>query len=130
MPVDEAEQIVRAIRRGGIDALVMKDARGDKVVTLQGTEHPYRVLVEFVNDGAATLDSDGTILYANNRFAELLSMSLSKLIGTSMQSHLSPTEGNKFQSLVGRARHRRAAGEIALLASKGARVWCVSLSHR
>jgi PAS domain S-box-containing protein len=119
MPVDEAEQIVRAIRRGGIDALVMKDARGDKVVTLQGTEHPYRVLVEFVNDGAATLDSDGTILYANNRFAELLSMSLSKLIGTSMQSHLSPTEGNKFQSLVGRARHRRAAGEIALLASKG-----------
>src|SRR5271154_5089282 len=53
----EAEQIVNAIRGGGIDALVMKDARGEKVVTLHGAEDPYRVLVECVNDGAATLDS-------------------------------------------------------------------------
>jgi PAS domain S-box-containing protein len=116
---DEAEQIVNAIRGGGIDALVMKDARGEKVVTLQGSEQPYRVLVECVNDGAATLDSDGTVLYANNRFAELLSVPLSKLIGSSLQSHLSSGEQNKIQSLVGRARRRRAAGELALSGNKG-----------
>ena len=115
----EAEQIVSAIRGGGIDALVMKDARGDKVVTLQGTEHPYRLLVECVNDGAATLDSDGTVLYANNRFAELLSVPLPKLIGSTLQSHLSPAERNKFQTLVGSARRHRAGAELELDGGKG-----------
>lgn len=115
---DEAQQIVSAIHSGGIDALVMKDAEGEKVVILQGAEQPYRVLVECVNDGAATLDSDGTILYANNRFAELLTVALPKLIGSSLQSHLAPNERNKFRSLLGRARQRRATGEVALGANK------------
>ena len=35
----DAEEIVLAIRRGDIDALVMQGSHGEKVVTLQGTEH-------------------------------------------------------------------------------------------
>jgi signal transduction histidine kinase/ActR/RegA family two-component response regulator len=115
---DEAQQIVSAIHSGGIDALVMKDALGEKVVILQGAEQPYRVLVECVNDGAATLDSDGTVLYANTRFAELLSVPLPRLVGSSLQGHLSSTEHDKFQSLLGRGRRRRATGEVALGANE------------
>jgi PAS domain S-box-containing protein len=115
----EAEEIVRAIRKGGVDALVMKDARGEKVMTLQGAEHPYRVLVEAVNDGAATLDADGTVLYANERFASLLSVPLAKLVGTRIQSHFSAVEQRKFQGLVNRARRQRTAGEVALGSGKG-----------
>jgi hypothetical protein len=51
---NEAQEIVKAIRGGRIDALVMQSARGDRVVTLQGAELPYRVLVESINEGAAT----------------------------------------------------------------------------
>ncbi|MGA2421004.1 MAG: response regulator [Candidatus Acidiferrum sp.] len=115
----EAEQIVEAIRGGGIDALVMKDARGEKVVTLQGAEDPYRVLVECVNDGAATLDSDGTVLFANNRFAELFGIPLPQLIGSTLHSHLSPVERGKFQTLVISARRKRAHAELALDGGRG-----------
>ncbi len=38
------------------------------VFTLKGAEPPYRVFVEAMNEGAATLDAGGAILYCNNRF--------------------------------------------------------------
>src|ERR1700687_1547746 len=79
---NEAQEIVKAIRGGRIDALAIQSARGDKVVTLQGAELPCRVLVESINEGAATLDRSGNVLYANARFAEILDLSVEKLVGT------------------------------------------------
>jgi formate hydrogenlyase transcriptional activator len=58
----ESREIVSAIRSGRIDALVVDGQEGEQVLVLQGAEHPYRVLVESINDGAATLDADGTVL--------------------------------------------------------------------
>ncbi len=52
----ELEEILHAIRHGEVDAVVVSAATGDRVFTLQGAEHPYRVLVESMNEGAATLD--------------------------------------------------------------------------
>jgi PAS domain-containing protein len=95
---DEAEEIVLAIRRGGIDALVMQGTHGEKVVTLQGTEHPYRVLVESINDGAATLDADGIVLYANTRFAQILNIPVGKLTGSSLHNNLSAGQREKLKT--------------------------------
>jgi len=67
--VQELEDTLTAIREGSVDALVISAPTGDQVFTLQGAEHPYRVLVETINEGAATLDAQGTVLYANARFA-------------------------------------------------------------
>ena len=58
-----------AIRHGKIDALV---TNGDQIRLLQDTDLHYRVLVETINDGVATLDTDGIVLYANTRFAAIL----------------------------------------------------------
>src|SRR5690349_14494937 len=85
----ESEQIVRAIRGGRIDAFVTPGAQGDEVLILQGAEHPYRVLVEAVSDGAATVDLLGTVLYANPRFAEILDVAVDALVGTSLREHVS-----------------------------------------
>src|SRR5579862_4987978 len=79
--VQELEDTLTAIRQGTVDALVISAPTGDQVFTLQGAEHPYRVLVETINEGAATLDAEGTVLYANGRLAELLGVPLDKLIG-------------------------------------------------
>ena len=68
----ETQEIVLAIRRGKIDALVTDGANGEQVLMLQGADHPYRVLVETINDGVATLDAAGNILYANSRFGAIL----------------------------------------------------------
>jgi PAS domain S-box-containing protein len=115
----ESEEIVLAIRRGKIDALVMGGSDGDQVLTLQGAEHPYRVLVESVNDGAATLDPAGAVLYANSRFAEILKVPVETFIGTSLLSHVSAGDREILQSLIAKALYDSTQGEITLEAVDG-----------
>ena len=116
---NEAQEIVKAIRGGRIDALVMQSARGDRVVTLQGAELPYRVLVESINEGAATLDRSGNVLYANARFAEILDLSVEKLVGTALVNHLPSWQRDKLLELIAQG-HRRSAGiELTLEAPTG-----------
>jgi two-component system, NarL family, sensor kinase len=117
--VAEAEEIVLAIRRGGIDALVMEGSHGEKVVTLQGTEHPYRVLVESINDGAATLDADGVILYANSRFAQILNIPHGQLTGTSLQNNLSADQRGQLKKLIRQALYRSSTVELTFDAAEG-----------
>jgi PAS domain S-box-containing protein len=115
----ESEEIVLAIRRGKIDALVMGGLHGDQVLTLQGAEHPYRVLVETINDGAATLDSAGVVLYANSRFAEILRVPAENFIGTSLQSHVSSSDREILQNLIVEGLFNSTRGEITLDAAEG-----------
>ena len=68
----EAEEMLRAIQQGEIDALVVEGAGGNQVYTLHSAEEPYRNLVEQMQEGAVVLTSRGDILYANARFAALV----------------------------------------------------------
>jgi PAS domain S-box-containing protein len=117
--VRESEQIVLAIRHGKIDALVMTGSDGEQVVTLQGSDQPYRVVLEAINDGAATLDHTGTVLYANSRFAEILGVSEGNLIGTTLQSYVSPATFEKLQDLIAQGLTSNARGEVTLESSEG-----------
>ena len=68
----EAEETLRAILSGEVDGLVVSTAEGERVFTLSGADHPYRIMVETMNEGAVTLTSDGTILFCNQRFADIV----------------------------------------------------------
>ncbi|MGH9736285.1 MAG: PAS domain-containing sensor histidine kinase [Candidatus Acidiferrales bacterium] len=103
----EVEESLGAIQRGEVDALVVSGPEGDQIYTLQGAEHPYRVMVEAINEGAATLLPDGTILYSNRQFANMIGQLLEKLIGKSFVDFFSP-------------QMRPAIREILLRAGKGA----------
>ena len=59
--IAELEETLRAIRMGEVDAVLVAGPQGEQVFTLQGAEHPYRILVETMNEGAATMDRDGTV---------------------------------------------------------------------
>ena len=83
--LQEAEETLRAIRAGEIDALVVTGPLGEKVFILRGADHPYRVIVEEMNEGAATLSPEGIILYSNRRFADLLETPLEQVIGSSIR---------------------------------------------
>ena len=84
----EAEETLEAIRSGAVDAIVVSGKAGEKVYTLQGADHSYRLLVESISEGALTLNAEGTILYGNLRFATMLGVPLDQIIGTSLSSHL------------------------------------------
>ena len=116
---NEAQEIVKAIRGGRIDALVMQSVRGDRVVTLQGAELPYRVLVESINEGAATLDRSGDVLYANARFAEILDLSVEKLVGTALVNHLPSWQRDKLLELIAQGHRRRTGIDVILEAPTG-----------
>jgi len=99
-----------------MDALVVSTAEGDRVFTLMGAEHPYRVMVETMNEGAVTLASDGTILYCNQRFADIVKGSLEKVIGSSIYQYISSTDLQLFEALVERGLKGNSKRELALQA--------------
>ena len=78
----EAEEMLRAIQHGEIDALVVEGAGGNQVYTLHSAEEPYRNLVEQMQEGAVVLTSRGDILYANARFAALVGEPLQSVTGS------------------------------------------------
>ena len=81
----EAEETLAAIRNGEVDSLIVTGPHGDQVFSLKGAEQPYRVFVEQMLEGAVTLSGDGTILYCNRRFAEMLRSRLEKVIGSQVR---------------------------------------------
>ncbi len=96
----DAEETLRAIRGGEVDALVVSTGDGDRVFTLSGADYPYRVMVETMNEGAVTLATDGTILFCNQRFADIVKESLEKVTGSSIFQYISSTDLQIFKGLL------------------------------
>jgi two-component system, cell cycle sensor histidine kinase and response regulator CckA len=80
--LEEAEETLRAILHGSVDALVVPGDDGDQIYTRQGANRPYRALVEAMSQGALTLAADGQILYANRYLAQMLNAPLEQIIGS------------------------------------------------
>ena len=53
--MEEAEQTLRAIQYGTVDAFVVEESEGHRVYTLEGSDLPYSTLVEKMQQGAAML---------------------------------------------------------------------------
>jgi len=98
--LEEAEETLRAIGSGEVDAFVVSGRDGEQVFTLKGADEPYRVLVETMNEGAATLAADGTVLYCNNRLAAMLDVPQERIVGSQLGSYLAPGDGDLFTTLL------------------------------
>jgi two-component system NarL family sensor kinase len=117
--VAELEETLRAIRMGEVDAVLVSSAQGDQVFTLQGAEHPYRLLVETIEEGAATLSDDGTILYSNKSFATFFGVPLEKFIGAPLHKFVSKNDAEFLKTLIMGAKLASTRGEIKLLRKNG-----------
>ncbi len=84
----EAQETLKAIRSGEVDAVIVAGDNGEQVYSLSGAEQPYRVYVEQMQEGAVTASTDGVILYCNRRFADMLGRPLKKVIGTLLSACL------------------------------------------
>jgi len=79
--IHDLQAALGAISSGGVDAVVVGPAGEEQVYTLDSADRPYRVIVENMGEGAATVSDNGVVLYANDRFAELLDRERASLIG-------------------------------------------------
>src|SRR3954452_12576740 len=83
LQLEEANEMLDAIRTGQIDALVVHGKKGHELYTLKTADQTYRLFIEKMTEGAVTLDHRGIILYSNSQFASMVGMPLSKVIGLS-----------------------------------------------
>ena len=97
--LEEAEETLRAVSAGEIDAFIVQGPRGEQVYSLRSAEQPYRTLVEEMQEGAAILTPAGDIVYCNRQFATLLKMPLEEVIGTALDRFLSSSDRMAFAML-------------------------------
>jgi PAS domain S-box-containing protein len=117
--LQEAEETLDAIRSGEVDALVVSGPDGEKVFTLEGAEHPYRVLVESMNEGAVSLSRERTILYCNSSFARMVGVSLDRIMGNDVCKFVPEEDRDTLKKLVRQGLRESVRAEMPLLPSSG-----------
>ena len=118
----EAEETLRAIRVGEVDAVVVSGKRGARVFTLEGAETAYRALIESMNEGALTLTADRTILYANRCFAEMVKCPLEQVIGSSIRRFVSAEDQAALRQFLKRANKAGSKTQVLFHAGDGSQV--------
>src|SRR5262249_49131099 len=76
----EPEDIIRAIRQGEIDALVVQEQGQEKIYSVQRFDSAYRMVVEECFPyGVWLAEPDGRLLYVTPSFLDLLQTTLGEL---------------------------------------------------
>jgi PAS domain S-box-containing protein len=118
----EAEETLRAIRSGEVDALVVEGPDGPRIYTLKGADEPYRLLVERMQEGAVTLNEDGVVLFCNESFATMLQVPLEQVIGASLAQFVAQDEQPALAAVLQDARSCSVRRELTLRRADGAPV--------
>ena len=113
--LEEANDTIEAIRTGQVDALIVKDDKGHQVYTLKSADQTYRLFIEKMIEGAVTLNEKGIILYSNSRFASMMKLPLSKIIGSYFETFVPNEYREVFDELIKKGWQAESKGEIYLL---------------
>lgn len=103
----EMEEAIAAIRNGEVDAIMVSGRKGDQVYSVSSAETPYRTFIERMGEGAVTLSKDGTIIYCNSRFAEIVQSPFEKVIGSHINRYILPDDNSKLNSFLSQLTHEK-----------------------
>ena len=119
--LEEAEETLRAIRNGEVDALVASTPEGDHVFTLKSAEQPYRVFIEQMEEGAVMISKDDSIIYSNKGFAKMVRKPIESIVGSDIHDLVAPIHSEIFRELLSKARREGAVSrsEITFRTAKG-----------
>lgn len=120
--LEEAEETLRAIRSGEVDALVVSGAGGEQLFTLKGADQSYRILVEEMSEGAVSMAQDGVIYYANRCLAGILKTQLEAIAGSTVYTWLAPDSRQMLRALLDKGTNEARRAELVLIASDGTQV--------
>ena len=118
----EAQETIRAIQGGEVDAVVVTDAELPRVFTLDAADTPYRLLVEQMHQGAATLTLDGVVLHCNSAFARLVRCPLDGLRGRAIQELVDGPSLPLLEALLRGGLASAVEGEVVLQRGDATRV--------
>ena len=112
--LEEAEETIRAIQGGEVDAVVVTHADDSRVLTLDSVDKPYRLVVEQMRQGAAILTPDGTVLASNEAFAALLRRPSGELLGVNLRACVDPSGEPLLDALLRDGLATHVEGEVVL----------------
>jgi PAS domain S-box-containing protein len=126
--LEEAEETLRAIRNGEVDALVMRDGGGeaDEVFTIGGDAESYRKFIEAMEPGAAAIDAAGRLLYANTALCALAGQPLAALQGRPLVACFADRLDGELASILTGQAPDRSTTEIIVRGDDGERHFSVS----
>jgi PAS domain S-box-containing protein len=119
LPATEVQETLRAIVLGEVDALVVDGDSGPAVYTLKDANHPYRLIIEKMSEGAVVADADGTVLYCNRRFADFVGADKNALLGRPLQALVAPDQRARVTGILALASSGPAAAEMDLVSKQG-----------
>jgi PAS domain S-box-containing protein len=97
--LEEAEDALRALHAGEVDAIVVATER-EQVYTLEAADSTYRLLVDQMPQAAATLTVNGEILSCNRLFAEMLGHPLAALRNKPFREYVAPESRPDIEPLL------------------------------
>jgi PAS domain S-box-containing protein len=117
--LEEAEETLRAIRQGEVDALVIDDPNGEVIYTLTSADYPYRLMIDEMNEGAVSVSPDSYILYSNRNFAGILGLAESNASGVRFDDLIVPHMREQFLEDLETAREQSFRREYTLSPGNG-----------
>ena len=118
----EAEETLRAIREGEVDAIVVAGPGGEQIFSLTGAEQVYRLIAETMSEAALTVAFDGTVLFANAQSGQLLRRPLEQIVGHPLSDFVHPDHRAAGDALLVIAQNQRVRQRLVLLAADGTAV--------
>jgi PAS domain S-box-containing protein len=115
----EAEETLRAIRDGSVDAFVVEGPHGHRIFTLEGSDLPYSAFVERMQQGAAMLNDRGEIIYCNPSLANMIGMTREAVVGSPLRHFIAPADQRLCQDLLQQTQSGSSEGEMRLRSSAG-----------
>ena len=120
--LQEAEETLRAIREGEVDALVIDAPQGEVIYTLTSADYPYRLMIDEMNEGAVSVSPDSYILYSNRNFAHILGLQEGTASGAPFGDYIVPEQRDQFLQDLQRAKNESVKREYTLSPGDGREV--------
>jgi PAS domain S-box-containing protein len=117
--LEEAEETLRAIREGEVDAVVVTGRRGTQIFSLSGAESVYRLIVETMHEASLTVAPEGLILWCNPQFANLLQSPAGQILGKPLQTLVNPDQHPRIDALLGQIRDVPVRERVVFRAADG-----------
>lgn len=113
------QQTLAAIRSGEVDAVVVGEPDREHVYTLTSADRPYRVIVERMGEGAATVSDRGVILFANPQLARFLGVDRDSMVGRDVTSYVDEDEQAALASLLDTPSTETRRAELSIATTDG-----------
>ena len=113
--------VIEGIRRGGVDAVLVGEPGDEHIYPLAGSQGPFRVIVEHMNQGALTVSPRQVILFANRRFGEMVGLPSSAIVGKPISTFLDASSRAAVAELLVGAAGNNTTATVHLVGADGAR---------